>query len=236
MNHVITPAGDGAGKATVDRVVTALRRDVVEGRLLPGERLPDQHLADRFGVSRNTVRDALRLLVVEGLVVTRHNAGSEVRRLQPDDVRDIYTARRVIESSAVASSAVADELALQAVDQAAATGEQAVRRGEWTQAGTASLAFHQSLTDLAGSRRLSAFFGTIVAQLRLAFAEMEDEAEFQALWIPRDREIADHILAGRRDAAVNELLRYLDDSQNLVLDVVRSARRRSLTGERGKAS
>jgi DNA-binding GntR family transcriptional regulator len=236
MASVADLTGEGDGKATVEGVVAALRHDVVEGRLLPGARLRDQQLAARFGVSRNTLRDALRLLAVEGLVVSRHNAGSEVRRLQPEDVRDIYTARRVIECSAVVSSATAHERSLEAVDRAASAAERAVQRGEWTRAGTASLAFHQSLADLIASQRLSAFFGTIVAQLRLAFAEMEDEAVFQASWIPRDRQIADHVLSGRRDTAAVELQRYLDDSEAMVLDVVHSARHRSVASDRGKAS
>jgi DNA-binding GntR family transcriptional regulator len=215
------------GTAAVERVVATLRLDVVEGRLLPGARLRDQELAARFGVSRNTLRDALRLLVAEGLVVTRLHTGSEVRRLQPDDVHDIYNARRVIECAAVASSATASEHLLDAVEIAVAVGEQAVRSGDWSQAGTASLTFHQALADLAESPSLSSFFGTIVAQLRLSFAEMEDEATFQPSWIPRDRAIADHVLSGRRDSAVLELQRYLDESEAMVVDVIRSARRRT---------
>src|SRR6266487_2072280 len=74
------------GTTTVERVAHDLRQDVLEGRLPPGARLRDQKLADRFGVSRNTLRDALRLLSVEGLVVSRLHAGSEVRRLTPEDV------------------------------------------------------------------------------------------------------------------------------------------------------
>jgi DNA-binding GntR family transcriptional regulator len=207
--------------------VAALRHDVGGGRLLPGAPLRDQQLADRFGVSRNTMRDALRLLVAEGLVVSRLHAGSAVRRLQPEDVRDIYTARRVVEGSAVQSSALAREERLSAVEAAVCRGERAVKRRQWTEAGTASLAFHQALVDLADSPRLSAFFATIFAQLRLAFAEMDDEEAFQASWIPRDRQIAEHLLSGRRDAAVAELQSYLDDSEEMVLDVVRSARRRT---------
>jgi len=219
--------GADAGTATVDRVVAALRHDVVEGRLLPGARLRDQQLADRFSVSRNTVRDGLRLLVAEGLVVSRMHAGSTVRRLQPEDVRDIYTARRVVECSAAHSSALARDDRLRAVEMAVARGEQALKRRQWTEAGTASLAFHQALVDLADSPRLSTFFATLFAQLRLAFAEMKDEEAFQASWIPRDRQIAEHLLSGRRDAAVAELQRYLDDSEAMVLDVVRSAHRRT---------
>lgn len=215
------------GMPMVERVVAALRLDVVEGRLQPGARLRDQQLAARFGVSRNTLRDALRLLAAEGLVVTRLHTGSEVRRLMPDDVHDIYNARRAIECSAVASSSTAPEQLLDSVEVAVTAGERAVERREWSQAGTASLTFHQSLADLAESPSLSAFFGTIVAQLRLSFAEMEDEATFQPSWIPRDREIADHVLSGRRDSAVIELQRYLNDSEAMVIDVIRSARRRT---------
>lgn len=221
-------AREQSSGAAVNGVVAALRGDVVAGRLLPGARLSDQQLAKRFGVSRNTLRDALRLLVAEGLVVYRHNTGSRVRQLQPEDVRDIYIARRVVECHAVLLSTAASEQRLQAVELAAAAAEDAAERGAWRQAGTASLAFHQSLVDLAESVRLSAFFATIAAQLRLVFAEIHDEPAFQAPWVPRDRQIADHVLSGGREAAVDELRRYLDDSEALVIDVVRSARRRDV--------
>jgi DNA-binding GntR family transcriptional regulator len=214
------------GAATVERVVATLRHDVVEGRLQPGARLRDQQRADRFGGSRNTVRDALRLLAAEGLVVSRLHAGSAVRRLQPQDVRDIYSARHLVECAAVHASARASTQRLEALEVAVSRASQAVRREEWTEVGTASLRFHQALVDLAGSVRLSAFFNTLFAQLRLAFAEMDDEARFQAAWIPRDREIAEHVLWGRRDEAVALLEQYLVDSEEMVLEVVRSARRR----------
>jgi DNA-binding GntR family transcriptional regulator len=220
------------GTATVERVVHELRNDVLEGRLPPGARLRDQRLADRFGVSRNTVRDALRLLSVEGLVISRLHAGSEVRRLSPEDLRDIYAARRVVETAAILGSALADDERLQAVEQAVIGAERAVRRGDWSAVGTASLGFHQALADLAGSARLTAFFGTIAAQLRLAFAEMEDESAFQPQWIPRDRTIAEHVLSGRRDEAVAELEQYLNDSERMVIDVIRSTRRRGEQGAR----
>jgi DNA-binding GntR family transcriptional regulator len=145
-------------------------------------------------------------------------------------VRDIYAARRAIESAAIRGSALADDERLQAVEHAVTAAEGAVRRGDWSGVGTASLAFHQALADLAGSARLTGFFGTIAAQLRLAFAEMEDESAFQSQWIPRDRTIAEHVLSGRRDEAVAELEQYLNDSERMVIDVIRSTRRR---GERG---
>lgn len=213
---------------TADRVVSELRRDIVEARLQPGAKLPDQRIAERFGVSRNTAREALRLLVAEGLVVSRLHAGSAVRRLAAEDVRDIYAVRRVVETAGVHASGRAPEDHLASVERAVRQAEHAVSRQLWPEVGTASLHFHQALVDLNTSPRLSTFFATIVAQLRLAFAEMKDERAFQVLWVPRDRVICELVLAGRREEATAELQRYLADSEQIVVDVVRSAGRRGV--------
>ncbi|MBA2418878.1 MAG: GntR family transcriptional regulator [Nocardioidaceae bacterium] len=211
-----------SGTSTADRVATSLRQEIQEGRLLPGTPLRDQRAAERFGVSRNTIRDALRLLVAEGLVESRLHSGSAVRRLKAHDVRDIYKVRRVVECSAVVFSALATEALLAEVEIAVRRAEEAMARREWGKVGTASLDFHRALVGLSDSARLNAFCGTLLAQLRLAFAVMKDEGSFQLQWIVRDREIAELVLSGRRDEAVHELNRYLDDSEALVVDAVRS--------------
>lgn len=77
---------------------------------------------------------------------------------------------------------------------------------------------------MAGSERVDRFFASLAAQLRLAFAVMPDEAEFQALWVDRDRTIADLLLAGRRESAEAELLAYLADSEASVIDAIRGAK------------
>ncbi len=220
------PESGDESTLAADRVVASLRQDIVEARLRPGARLPDQRLAERFGVSRNTIRDALRLLVAEGLVVSRLHAGSAVRRLRPDDVRDIYAVRRVLEAAGIRVSALATEERLAAVERAVECAEHAVDSQRWSEVGTASLDFHRALVDLHSSARLSGFFATIIAQLRLAFADMDDERAFQALWIPRDRVICEFVLSGRREEATAALERYLDDSERIVIDVVRRAGRR----------
>jgi DNA-binding GntR family transcriptional regulator len=95
--------------SAAELVQSDLRWQITEGRLIPGDRLVDAALAERYGVSRNTVRDALRLLTADGLVVSIRNAGSSVRSLKTDDVRDIYTGRRLVEGAAVTQSARASD-------------------------------------------------------------------------------------------------------------------------------
>lgn len=207
------------------RVREALRTRILRGELFPGTRLVDRALAEQHGVSRNSVREALRLLESDGLVASTINAGSSVRVLAASDVSDIYAARRILELGGVRASSSASDRMLADVDEAATAGLQEQNLEDWRGAGTASLAFHTAVVALAGSARLNAFFTDLAAQLRLAFAVMPDEAAFQAQWLERDRRIADLLLAGRRDAAELELLAYLADSEAAVIDAVRATLR-----------
>lgn len=217
-------AGQPAATAA-EAVQASVRQHISEGRLLPGQRLVDQALAEEFGVSRNTVREAMRLLAADGLVASVRNAGYSVRTLTTGDVHDIYTARRLLETGAILKSASAPDALLADVDQAASASEQHVLSGEWGRAATASLDFHRAVVRMAGSTRVNAFFHNLVAQLRLAFAVMPDESAFQIQWVGRDRQIADLILAGRRDEATALMNDYLNDSETQIIDGVRAAER-----------
>lgn len=200
-----------------------MRNQILRGELQPGTRLVDRSLAVEHGVSRNSVREALRLLVSDGLVSLAMNSGASVRVLTPSDVADIYAARRLLEIGGIRASSRASDLFLAEVDVKAETGIRQRGLERWQDAGTASLEFHAAIVALAGSERVDQFFAGLCAQLRLAFAIMPDEAEFQAQWVDRDREIADLLMTGRRESAEAELLAYLADSESAVIDAVRGA-------------
>lgn len=204
-------------------VRTRLREQILRGELPPGTRLRDRVLSAEHEVSRNSVREALRLLVSDGLVTLTVNSGAAVRVLTTEDVADIYAARRLLEFGGIRASSRASDAELAEIDVAADTGIRQREQKRWQQTGTASLEFHAAVVALAGSERVNHFFAALAAQLRLAFAIMPDEAEFQALWVDRDRAIADLLLAGRRDAAEAELMAYLADSEAAIVDAVRGA-------------
>ncbi|MFF4762713.1 GntR family transcriptional regulator [Streptomyces sp. NPDC001292] len=217
--------GDVAAEAVADR----LRERISRGELPPGLPLRDAALAAELGVSRNTLREAVRLLVHEGLAVHRLYKGAAVKRLDVADVHDIYAARRCFELRAVEESVYASEEALAALEERVSAQEAAARAGRWSEVSTWSLDFHRAVVRLLGSRRLDRFFDTIVAQLRLAFAEVPREPEFQAQWVPRDREVCDLLRTGRRAQAAEALRRYLEDSERAVVDMVRAAAARRET-------
>jgi len=214
-------------------VTDVLRERIVEGELPPGTPLRDVALSAELEVSRNTLREALRTLHDEGLVVQQLHKGTAVKTLSAEDVTDIYLARRTLELSAVDASPLAPEPLLDAMEAKVAAAELAVDAEAWDKVGTASLRFHQSLVALLGSARLDGFFRVTIAQLRLAFAVMADQGAFQTPWVARDREICDLIRGGRRTAAGAALRVYLDDSERTVLDAVRASSR-TTTSVKGK--
>ena len=88
-------------RSTTDQVLQELRTAILSGRMSPGEPLPEASLARAFGTGRSAIREALRDLVQEGLVVSELNRGARVRALNVDDVVDLSRARAVIEAAAV---------------------------------------------------------------------------------------------------------------------------------------
>lgn len=208
-----------------ERVAGELRERITEGHLRPGTSLRDVALSAELGVARHTLRAALRLLEYEGLVVSRMHKGAMVKTLSAGDVHEIYRVRNTLELAAIEHSAVAPDTMLAGLDTAVSMAEKAVADEAWNEVGTASLRFHQAVVSLLGSVSIDRFFRGILAQLRLAFATMQDEAAWQTPWIPRDREICELILSGRREQATALMAQLLSDSEKGVLDVVRAYER-----------
>lgn len=107
------PAGAGV-------VYDHLRAAIVENRFAPGQRLIEQRIAAELGLSRTPVREALRMLAAEGLVVIERNRGAMVRPLSPTEVVDLYGLRIRLESYAAELAATRSTPAEQAGLRAAA--------------------------------------------------------------------------------------------------------------------
>jgi DNA-binding GntR family transcriptional regulator len=94
----VTPTTDAVGAT---RAYAQVRAAIVENRYEPGQRLVEQRIAEELGLSRTPVREALRMLEAEGLVVSERNRGAMVRPLSPTEVLDLYGLRIRLESYAV---------------------------------------------------------------------------------------------------------------------------------------
>ena len=105
-----------------EQIAATLREDLLDGALLPGERLREEHLSSRFGVGRHSVRAALKLLEAGGLLVHERHRGAFVPALTRERIDSAFEFRTVIElgSLRLALARGADlepvELAVQALE------------------------------------------------------------------------------------------------------------------------
>jgi len=83
------------------RIFNYIREDILNGRYKPGDNLVETKLAEELGVSRTPIREAIRQLELEGLVLSVPNKGVIVQGITQQDIDDIYTIRRLIEGQAV---------------------------------------------------------------------------------------------------------------------------------------
>lgn len=202
--------------STVERVADILRARITEGFFPPGSRLTEDAIGGALRVSRNTLREAFRLLTHERLIEHELNRGMFVRMSTVDDVVDLYRVRKLVEVAAV-SRPDDSSGALKAAAIAVAEGEHAMERADWRALGTADIRFHQALAALAGSPRVDELMRGILAELRLVFHGMDDPRRFHEPYLARNREILDRLEAGDPAGAAGLLTAYLDDAEQQIV-------------------
>ena len=202
--------------STAERVADVLRDLIIQGDLPAGTPLREQQLVGSLDVSRNTLREAFRLLGRERLVDYTLHRGVAVREVDASDVHDIYRTREPLELMAVEYSAQAPRESIEGLLQLVESAEQAAADEDWKEVAKLNIVFHQRLVELIGSERISNFFRVIDAELRLAFAKVEHAPDFFRPFVSRNRTIAELLLAGDRKAAAAELRAYLAEAERMI--------------------
>ncbi|MFG2513851.1 GntR family transcriptional regulator [Streptomyces sp. NPDC048584] len=216
-------AGDRAllGRtSTAERVADILRTRIAEGYFPPGTRLSEDSIGGALGVSRNTLREAFRLLTHERLLVHELNRGVFVRVLTVEDVEDIYRTRRLVEC-AVVRGLGEPPYALDALAEVVEQGRSAAREGDWKEVGTANIHFHRELVALAASERTDELMRSVFAELRLAFHVVDEPRRLHEPYIARNAGILQALRDGDRDRAEALLADYLEVSLERVVEVYR---------------
>lgn len=175
------------GRLAADGVVDRLRTSVLDGRRRPGDRLDETRLGKELDVSRNTLREAFRVLAHEHLVEHRPNRGVFVRRLSTAEARDVYRTRRLLECGALREAAQrraesADLSAAQRnsferqwasslgrLEAGVAAGRAGREAGDWEAVGTANGGFHLALAALAGNDVIDRTLRSLLTEMRLLF-------------------------------------------------------------------
>jgi len=205
-----------AHQTLTDKVTEQIRRRLINGEFMPGQRLSEATLTQSLDVSRNTLREAFRNLTKEGLLTYAPNRGVAVAVPSMASIIDIYRVRRMIECQALAQAYPhhpARQRMRQAVDDALAYRE----RQDWAGVGTANMAFHMAIVELADSERLNAMFALLLAELRLVFGLLQDPEFLHAPYADMNEQILQRVEAGDFGKAADALKDYLAQSERIVL-------------------
>jgi len=144
------------GPTAAETVLQQLRVFLASGRLLPGQQLVQEDLAEELGVSRVPIRESLKILEGEGHVTYHPNRGYFVTELSADDLIELYRIRQILEAEALAQAVVeVSDADIADIEKILEQVEQAAELGDVHALSEANRAFHFSIIELSGMNRLS---------------------------------------------------------------------------------
>jgi DNA-binding GntR family transcriptional regulator len=200
--------------SVADQVATVLRRKILNGELRPGTPLQEVPLSASLGVSRNTMREATRILALEGLLLRNVHRGVAVSQVSLNDVREIYQLRRMLEIPAVLG-AKADRAAILPELRIALEGyESAVHHGDWVRAVAFDLEFHSLLIRFHRNRRLESFYQRVIGELRVGMVLVDRSHDDPGGLIPVHRKLYQLLAAGKLKHCAAVLAQHLQDSES----------------------
>jgi DNA-binding GntR family transcriptional regulator len=164
-----------------DQIADQLRQAILAGHLKPNQRLVEQEIAETMETSRGPVRDAIKLLENEGLVVRQSHRGTFVAELDLKDVEEIYTLREALESLALKYAIMnATEEQIHELERLVDIMNNLAQQ-DYSQidATDIDLEFHHTLCKISGHKRVMATWEALSAQIRLLLLK-------HRLWDPSD--------------------------------------------------
>jgi len=207
------------------QVSRALRAEILNGALPVGTLLVEASLAARFGVSRGPVRDALRTLAGEGLIVSSGRS-YRVVGLDERDVRQLYALRELLEVYACQQAASADPAACRAAGEAAIADMDAAARAHDPSAfARADIEFHSAFYRASGNDRLRAVWEQQVATFAELFQLTDALDDTLSISVGQHRALLATILGGDPDAIAAKVAAHLAAAQERIINAHRHTSR-----------
>lgn len=201
-----------------DVVFNTLRQGILRGELKPGERLMEIHLADQLGVSRTPIREAIRMLELEGLVIMMPRKGAMVASISKEDLKDVLEVRKALDRLAVSLACeriTSDGLA--SLKDAAANFKDVTKTLDSTKIAEADVAFHDEIHKASGNKRLSVMVSNLAERIyRYRFEYIKESYDCVQL-IEEHDEIVKCIEKGDKEGAVAAIDRHIDNQESSII-------------------
>ncbi|MCQ2524141.1 MAG: GntR family transcriptional regulator [Lachnospiraceae bacterium] len=201
-----------------DVVFHTLRKAILTGKLKPGERLMEIHLAETLGVSRTPVREAIHKLELEGLVVLIPRRGAQVASISQKSLKDVLEVRRALDTlcAELACERISDE-EKERLKKACLDFENATKTKDATVIAKADVAFHDIIIGATGNEKLVTLINNISEQIyRYRFEYIKDETQHQRL-IKEHRILLNAVLSQDVSAAREATQIHIDNQEQSIL-------------------
>ena len=200
-----------------DVVFNTLRQAILKGELAPGERLMEIQLAEKLGVSRTPIREAIRKLELEGLVLMSPRKGAEVAKISEKSLRDVLEVRRSLEELAIelACQRMTEEELAQ-LEQAQAAFSSAISRGVAMPIAETDEHYHDIIYQGTYNDKLVQMLNNLREQMyRYRLEYIKDEDKRQVLLVEHEHILA--ALKGRNIAEAKTAMREHIDNQEITV-------------------
>lgn len=205
-----------------DVVFKTLRQAILTGELKPGERLMEIHLANKLGVSRTPIREAIRQLELEGLVIMVPRKGAQVASITEKSMSDVLEVRLALEKLAVelASKRISFEQK-ERLKSALEAFEEVVKGGDAIEIAKADVEFHDAIFDATGNMRLGQMVNNLAEQMyRYRFEYIKDESGHMRL-VSEHRKIYDAIANGKTEEATSAISEHIKNQEESIIRQIR---------------
>lgn len=205
-----------------DVVFNTLRQAILRGELKPGERLMEIQLANKLGVSRTPIREAIRKLELEGLVLMIPRRGAEVAEITEKSLRDVLEVRRTLEELAVRLACLRmkpedlEQLKLAAAEFECVLGDEDI-----TVVAEADVAFHDVIYLATDNERLISLLNNFREQMYRYRVEYLKKKEFHKKLLKEHEEIIRAIENGECDRATEVMSQHIENQVEVVSDTLR---------------
>jgi DNA-binding GntR family transcriptional regulator len=205
-----------------DVVFNTLRQAILKGELKPGERLMEIQLAQRLGVSRTPIREAIRKLELEGLVTMVPRKGAEVAQITEKSLRDVLEVRKALEELAmqIACDKISDQTVEELVD-ALDEFKGAVSSKELTAIAEADVNFHDVIYNATQNEKLISILNNLREQMyRYRIEYIKDYSSHKRL-IEEHEMIIDCLKNKDKDCATAAICNHIDNQEMTVINSIK---------------
>ena len=201
-----------------DVVFNTLRQGILRGDLKPGERLMEIPLAAKLGVSRTPIREAIRMLELEGLVTMIPRKGAEVAWISKQDLRDVLEVRKSLDSLAVslACDRITEE-EKEALKNAEDEFEHSIEKGSATSIAEADVCFHDVILKAGKNGRLMQMINNLAERMYRYRLEYIKDSRNHARLIEEHRKIIKYIIEGDKANACDAIETHIDNQEKNVI-------------------